>query len=603
MPPENQGLPNPADSPRDPERVRRIVIGLLGGSALLVIGALISWRLMLQDGNAHSNNGHKNGDEPPHGATAPAHLFPGWAQPELAIVLSGQMKGYLQPCGCTSPQKGGLARRYWFMKSLEKKGWPVVAVDLGDLAQTQGPPHDQILLKYTTAMHALRLMRYTGVGVGKGEFAIPLHHALAHYALNNGTPAVLAANIAGYPDMIRPWAVAEHSSPRVGVVGLVTKSLREQLAKENNQDKDKFASNTLAVLSDSLKEMGQRKVELGIILVQGKERHPPFDKVDAAFEEAKTCAEEAAKLRQKNPALAPVNIVLWTAGGDLTDPPAGPTNWRDTLLITLGHKGKSVGVVGVFRNGGGKGFTLKYQVVDIGPEYETPEGQENDNPVIALMEDYALDVKKHDYMAKFARTMHPVQVQFRDARYVGSERCGNCHEKAYEIWAKNKDGPGLSHARAYDTLVDKAKRPSLRQFDGECVVCHTVGFEHKTGFYDPKNTAKLNKLLHHVGCESCHGPGSEHIRLEGLIGADPGNAQVKQDRELMHRLMNPHKASAEELNPKTSPERRKMLFENRMLKIDFSCQKCHDQENDVHWNFNKKWPEIIHMTPAKKKDE
>src|SRR5438876_9759401 len=34
-------------------------------------------------------------------------LFNGWPKPDLALVLSGQMYGYLQPCGCSRPQLGG----------------------------------------------------------------------------------------------------------------------------------------------------------------------------------------------------------------------------------------------------------------------------------------------------------------------------------------------------------------------------------------------------------------------------------------------------------------------------------------------------------------
>jgi hypothetical protein len=36
----------------------------------------------------------------------------------------------------------------------------------------------------------------------------------------------------------------------------------------------------------------------------------------------------------------------------------------------------------------------------------------------------------------------------------------------------------------------------------------------------------------------------------------------------------------------------------RKLLIDQACQKCHDPENDVHWTFDRRWPEIDHPTPA-----
>ena len=81
------------------------------------------------------------------------------------------------------------------------------------------------------------------------------------------------------------------------------------------------------------------------------------------------------------------------------------------------------------------------------------------------------------------------------------------HEPAYDVWEKSK------HAHAYEALV-KATRPALRQYDGECIVCHTVGFAYESGFKNERATPHLKN----VGCESCHGPASEHVK-------DPKQAQ------------------------------------------------------------------------------
>src|SRR5947209_15129216 len=62
-----------------------------------------------------------------------ARLFRDWPSrqdPAVVLVLTGQQQGYLQPCGCSEPQYGGLERRYNFVHNvLEARGWPVVAVD------------------------------------------------------------------------------------------------------------------------------------------------------------------------------------------------------------------------------------------------------------------------------------------------------------------------------------------------------------------------------------------------------------------------------------------------------------------------------------------
>jgi len=185
------------------------------------------------------------------------------------------------------------------------------------------------------------------------------------------------------------------------------------------------------------------------------------------------------------------------------------------------------------------------------------------------MEDYSQRVMKQNFVAKFLRTTHPVQVSLKgDAKYVGSERCGDCHQHALNIWQKSL------HAKAFQTLVN-AKDPGLRQFDGECLQCHTTGFKHDWGYNDPRVAAnpKLQAKLLNVGCESCHGPGSAHAN-------NPQNMDIR-------KLINPW---AQHFN-KNLPQ------QARLQKIDNFCQNCHDIENDVHWQFAKRWPEVIHMNP------
>jgi hypothetical protein len=59
----------------------------------------------------------------------------------------------------------------------------------------------------------------------------------------------------------------------------------------------------------------------------------------------------------------------------------------------------------------------------------------------------------------------------------------------------------------------------------------------------------------------------------------------------MLALMNPYKPQPNENAQQTA---------KRLLDINLSCQKCHDIDNDVHWNFETKWPKVIHRTPPKK---
>jgi hypothetical protein len=268
---------------------------------------------------------------------------------------------------------------------------------------------------------------------------------------------------------------------------------------------------------------------------------------------------------------------------DEDEPPSKADQAGNTMIVPgLGHKGKNIGVVGVWRTGNAaKPFDMRYQLVRLGEEYLTPKDREKDHPITKLMEEYAKEIKTGDYLHRYPQTgIHELHrlceedddykqpgwfglMVSKEVKYVGSAACKKCHSQAYKIWEDSK------HAQAYQTLVD-AKRPSLRQYDAECIVCHTIGFTKKSGFVDADATPKLMN----VGCESCHGPGSPHL-------------DDNYDKKILSR-MNPSKAKSDE--SETDKKR-------RIFRLQDFCQKCHDQENDVHWDFDKRWPDIVHPEP------
>jgi hypothetical protein len=85
------------------------------------------------------------------------------------------------------------------------------------------------------------------------------------------------------------------------------------------------------------------------------------------------------------------------------------------------------------------------------------------------------------------------------ARHVGSDACRSCHAKEYEAWAA---GP---HARALASLEAKNSAG-----DASCLKCHTTGFARDGGFSLGDRVADQPDLAR-VGCESCHGPGGDHV--------------------------------------------------------------------------------------------
>lgn len=95
-----------------------------------------------------------------------------------------------------------------------------------------------------------------------------------------------------------------------------------------------------------------------------------------------------------------------------------------------------------------------------------------------------------------------------DAEYVGTSKCKICHMEEYNVWAERE-----THATAFDDLL-----PEEREKE-DCVKCHVTGYGEESGFKSAKKTPDLK----HVGCESCHGPGSAHVKESPKhLGQDGG---------------------------------------------------------------------------------
>ena len=103
--------------------------------------------------------------------------------------------------------------------------------------------------------------------------------------------------------------------------------------------------------------------------------------------------------------------------------------------------------------------------------------------------------------------------------YVGTKRCKTCHnsEKGgaqFTKWSESK------HAKAFATLatpkaleIAKAKGIADPQKADECLSCHVTGHGKPADMFKPTFAAADG-----VGCESCHGPGSDYMKMKTMQG-------------------------------------------------------------------------------------
>ena len=88
------------------------------------------------------------------------------------------------------------------------------------------------------------------------------------------------------------------------------------------------------------------------------------------------------------------------------------------------------------------------------------------------------------------------------AAYVGSQVCQPCHVQEFETWLQQP------HANSLASLEKKGATDKV-----DCLGCHTTAMGRPGGFpRDGKPAAHAD--LARVGCESCHGPGGDHVGPE-----------------------------------------------------------------------------------------
>jgi len=153
-------------------------------------------------------------------------------------------------------------------------------------------------------------------------------------------------------------------------------------------------------------------------------------------------------------------------------------------------------------------------------------------------------------------------------QYGGAQTCKACHSNArlggesFKAWEKSP------HANAFKTLqtaeadkIAKDKGFSTKAAETpECLSCHVSGMLAEKPVYQ-----KTFKNTEGVGCESCHGPGSEYKNKH--------SKDVQEGVKLGLSLPKIADGSAEK-----------------------QCRACHNEKSPTYkeFDFEKAWKEVAH---------
>lgn len=462
-------------------------------------------------------------------------IFVDWPKPDLALVFTGELDGYMEPCGCSGleNQKGGLKRRMAMIEGLKKQGWPVALFDVGGLTKRLGP---QAEIKFRFVAAGLVQMGYSAIGLGPQE--LQLNADAVAFALANLDPEknpFVAANVGIYgfdSGMTADYRVIEAGGKRIGVTSVLGAKHCEEIAKSADIEV-KEPGQALVEVSPKL---NAENCDLQVLLVHGT-------------------PQEARELAVQFPQFQYVA----TAGG-AEEPPAlpGKIDGSTAMLIDAGHKGMYAVVVGLYFNDAQT--PMRYQRVPLDVRFsDAPEMQQK-------MVDYQEELKLLTFAGLGLKgTPHP------DGEFIGSAACADCHTEATEVFEETP------HAHALDTLRNL---DPPRHFDPECVSCHVVGwnpqkyYPYSSGYFGVEETPQM----FHQGCENCHGPGAAHVAAESG-DVDATEEQIDKLREDMRlRLVdNEGNMEGQVLGP-----------------VVKNCMECHDLDNSPDFDFQEYWPEVEH---------
>lgn len=485
------------------------------------------------------NSSNGNGDslkQPP-----PKPIFAGWENPAVVICLTGETHGYLEPCGCSENQSGGISRRADLFRQIDERGWQRTALDLGGTLRRN---HLQSQIKFESLLDALGLMSYGALGMGIEELQLDPGFLLAM-----GTPdkiPLIGSNtvlFGGGLETPQPHKMITVGDIKIGVVSIVGNSYKEQVVRqpidENSPpDVDLGEPSTIieAQLSALDEENGGESPNLMVLLSHAE-------------------LEESRKLAANFP-----RFDLVVSAGGVEDPSGVPEQIGEgkTMLVTVGQKGKHTGVVGYFPDTDRR---LRFELIELDKHrfQDTPAMRE-------VMRSYQSRLEDERIADQMRRTIHPTE-----ARFVGAETCGKCHTKAYGKWSTT------GHASAYKVLETGRKGEEAdwisRVYDPECLCCHVTGWNpeqlipYESGFVNMETTPHLAGQQ----CENCHGPGSIHTELEQ---ARVAGTVKPQDEELIAW--------------------RKSLHLNQEIAEKQICNRCHDLDNSPHFEFAEYWKKIAH---------
>ena len=390
------------------------------------------------------------------------------SQATLVVLYTGNTQGHLEPCGCFIGQSGGLPRRATAISSIRAQGFSPLVVDLGNIL-----PAQESEMKHGGQLIAASLEN----AVAKTQ---PVNEV--HPLDELRTQKVLESiRLLKYEALVPSEADMDFGE------AFITDTLARQEFPLLTTSVEGLGSNARSVL---MKTVGDKKVAvLGFSSLPLQDTN--LTVVDRLLQETQKQADFIVILSNLSPGVNRTIAENYQNVSAILSHETGETEKVGNVLLAYsGANGETLGAL-LLNTDDPPGVSAQ--------QIALTEEVKDDTQIRELLQDFYKEVADNPHLQVGGERLFSDETLEQDALsgYVGSQACATCHRKEFDHWAHT------SHATAFNTLLTVGK-----QFYSECVSCHVTGFRYETG-YQIGNEKKEH--LAEVGCETCHGPGKQHI--------------------------------------------------------------------------------------------
>ena len=372
------------------------------------------------------------------------------------LLFTGNTQAQLEPCGCFIGQSGGLPRRAKAMSHIRENGFSPLLVDLGGIQPSQH--------------QSMKSNSFESDDLSTDN---EVHKRDQHRVQTTLT----AMEIMGY-DVFFPFDAET-----------------EIVRNEGVDVSFPFLDSDLTQNSDSYLIKTVQKKQIALVALDLKDPAQiasVSEKLNSVMSEVQEKCDFVVGLSHSPPAVNRQLAREYPSFSAILSPSEGETEKvGDVLLAYCNAKGKTLGAL-----------LLTDEAVDISSRVQQialTEHVSDDPDVRKLLDDFYHQVATDGQLQTVSYRLFSSEPFEQDDKnsYIGSQACRECHQKEFTQWSHS------SHATAFNTL-----RTVGREYYPECVTCHVTGSGYESG-YQIGNPDREH--LVDVGCETCHGPGKQHV--------------------------------------------------------------------------------------------